>query len=151
MRFFPGMGATMRTFCASASARSSASAATLRDLRPGGGRDLVRRDGRPREDVLDLADDAVVGQRLDEELGGSVEDLLVDRDVGSTGAWTRKSIDGSRNAGDGEHLLERELDGLRLLLLERRARVDDDRLDARPSPRGRFGCRSRRGRVGRRR
>ena len=68
MRFLPGIGATMRTLRASASARSSASPATFETFVPAAGETSNVVTVGPGEDLLDLAAHAVVGERLLEEL-----------------------------------------------------------------------------------
>ena len=79
MRFLPGIGATMRTFCASASARSSASAATFATFVPAAGETSYVVTVGPGMDLLDLAGDAVVGERLARAARRSCELLLVER------------------------------------------------------------------------
>ena len=81
----------------------------LRHLRPGGRRDLVRRHGGTGENVLDLPVDAIVGQRLHEELGVLVERLLVDRhrrvDLGPDEVVDRRQLE--RGGREGERFDER--------------------------------------------
>ena len=124
IRFLPGIGATMRTLRARREREIVGEPRDLRDLGARGRRDLVRRHGRAREDVLDLALHAVVRQRLDERLrvrqelvpidGEARIDLLGDEQVDARAAGTRTPRFGS-------------LARVGLLLLERRRRVDDGR------------------------
>ena len=123
MRFLPGMGATMRTLRARREREIVGEAGDLGHLGAGRGRDLVRRDRGPGQDVLDLALHAVVGQRLD-ELRRVREELARGRwrALGSTFSATSMSTFGSWKADAAGCGVS---SGARLLLLERGRGVDD--------------------------
>jgi hypothetical protein len=100
----------MRTFLARASARSSAS-------------DGDRRAG---EDVLDLAVDAVVRERPDEQLRVLVERVLVDLQL-HVGGGTDEEVDRRKpkRRGRADQTEQRSRGRHGLFLLEGRRRVDD--------------------------